>query len=181
MTKQILFIQGGGDDGYNADKALVTSLQETLGEAYAIRYPEMPSDESKPDFGWLQQIEREISAFTSDLIIVAHSLGASMILKYLSESTVKKKPSGVFLMATPFWSGDEDWKAGLKLQDNFAGQLPKDLPLFFYHARDDEEVPFSQFEQYRHKLPHAVFCELKQGGHQLNTGLTIVARDIKSL
>jgi hypothetical protein len=28
MKKQILFIQGGGDNGYEADKSLVASLQK---------------------------------------------------------------------------------------------------------------------------------------------------------
>jgi len=32
MSKQVLFIQGGGDDGYEADKALVASLQTALGK-----------------------------------------------------------------------------------------------------------------------------------------------------
>ena len=33
MKKQILFIQGGGDNGYQADKPLVTSLQKEIGNA----------------------------------------------------------------------------------------------------------------------------------------------------
>ena len=181
MVKQVLFIQGGGDNGYEVDTALVTSLQITLGKEYDIIYPKIHNDESLSDFGWTQQIGKEISALNDNLILAGHSFGASMILKYLSENFVEKKIAGVFLISTPVWSGDEDWKKGLKLRENFAEGLPKEVPIFFYHCQDDEEVPFSHLSFYREKLTHATFREIYRGGHQLNNDLTLVARDIKSL
>lgn len=181
MNKHILFIQGGGDGGYEADRALVNSLQENLGDQYDIHYPEMPSDESAPDFGWLQQIGKKISEASSNFILAGHSLGASMILKYLSENEVTKKIRGIFLLATPFWSGNEDWKQGLKLRENFAAHLPGGVPILFYHCRDDEEVPVSYLAQYRCKLTQATFRMLPRGGHQLNNDLALVAGDIRSL
>lgn len=60
-------------------------------------------------------------------------------------------------------------------------KLPKDVPVFLYHSRDDEEVPFSNLALYRQKLPEASFREVASGGHQFNNDLRIVARDIKSL
>jgi len=104
-----------------------------------------------------------------------------MILKYLSENFVDENIVGIFLISTPFWSGDEDWKKGLKLQENFAEKLPKEIPIFFYHCQDDEEVPFSHLAFYREKFIHATFREIYRGGHQLNNDLTLVAQDIKSL
>ena len=180
-AKQILFIQGGGDGGYEADKTLVASLKTTLGKKYQVNFSELQSDESASDFGWVQQISERISETDSNTILVGHSLGASMILKFLSESSVVKKIEGVFLLATPFWSGDEDWKAGLKLQENFAEKLPEEMPLFLYHCQDDEEVPFSHFNQYKKKLTRANFREIESGGHQFNNDLALIAKDIKTL
>ncbi len=182
MKKQILFIQGGGGDGgYKADKSLVASLKKEIGRDYDIEYPELESDESASDFGWIEQVDKKIAAVQSEVILVGHSLGASMLLKYLSEYKVKKKISGIFLIATPFWGGSEDWVQGLKLQEDFAEKLPKNIPIFFYQCRDDEEVPFEQFRSYKQKLPWATFRELKTGGHQFNDDLSIVAKDIESL
>ncbi len=177
---QLLFIQGGGDDGYNDDKAMVASLRQELDEKYTIHYPELISDESLPDFGWLDQIGTEISNSKDDMIIVAHSLGASMLLKYLTEHTSSKRIAGIFLIAAPFWNGQEKWQKGLMLQNNFADKLPANVPLFFYQAKDDEEVPLIQFEQYKAKIKYAQFRELEQGGHQLNNDLKVVADDILS-
>jgi predicted alpha/beta-fold hydrolase len=87
---QVLFIQGGGNGGYEADEKLVRSLRKALGTAYKVHYPRMLADETVTDFGpqWLEQIGEEISAIKGPAILAGHSLGASMILKYLSENSV---------------------------------------------------------------------------------------------
>lgn len=181
MSKQILFIHGAGDGGYEADKALVASLQAVLGKEYMISFQEMRWDESVPDFGWTKQIGEKIAKADNDLILLGHSFGASMLLKYLSENVVNKTIEGVFLMATPFWSGKEEWKAGLKLKTGFAANLPADVPFFLYHCKDDDEVPISHFDQYKQKLTRANFREIKSGGHQLGNDLTLIAENIRSL
>jgi uncharacterized protein len=181
MKKQVLFIHGGGVGGFEEDQKLATSLQKVLGAAYHVHYPRMPSDKTKPDFGWLQKIGSEVGASDGDLILVGHSLGASMLLKYLSENELRRNVAGLFLIATPFWSGDEDWVQGLKLTEDFAHTLPKDIPFFLYHCRDDEEVPFDTLAIYEQRLPHAVIRPIERGGHQLDNDLSAVAEDIKSL
>ena len=51
MNNCVLFIQGGGREGYEADKKLVASQQMALGKTYEVRYPQMLSDETLSDFG----------------------------------------------------------------------------------------------------------------------------------
>jgi predicted alpha/beta hydrolase family esterase len=181
MNKHVFFIQGGGGkEDYEADVKLVTSLREALGEVYTVHYP-LLTDEPTPDFGRKKQIGKEMSLIESKTILVGHSLGASMLLKYLSENEVKKKIAGIFLISTPFWSGEEDWKQGLKLHEDFPDMLPKNVPVFLYHCRDDEEVPFEHLSLYAQKLPQATIREIASGGHQVNNDLSLVAKDIKSL
>ncbi len=180
MMKQILFIHGGGDNGYEADKPLIASLKKEIGSDYHMQYPELKSDKSLPDFGWGKQISKEIDGMKGDFFLVGHSLGASMLLKYLTEETVNKNIKAIFLAATPFWSDNEDWKQGLKLKENFEEKLPNHIPIFFYHTKDDEEVPFSHLMQYKQKIQNAIFCEIKNGGHQFDNGLSEVAKDIMS-
>jgi hypothetical protein len=181
-SKQILFIHAAGDVGYDGDVALVASLQKALGTVYKVHFPKMPSDEV-PYFGagWPKQIGEEISSIKGEVILAGHSLGASMLLKYLSENKITENISGIFLVAPPFWSGNEDWVQPLKLQKKFSDKLPKDIPTFFYQCKDDDVVPFEQFTLYKQKIPWAVFREMSHGGHQLNNDLTIVAQDIRKL
>jgi predicted alpha/beta hydrolase family esterase len=183
MSKHVLFIQGGGNGGYEADAELVASLRRVLGTAYKVHYPKMLPDETERDFGprWLKQMGKEISSVKGEVILAGHSLGASMLLKYLSENKIKKNFPGIFLISPPFWSGDEDWVQPLKLQEYFSDKLQKDVPIFFYQCKDDEVVPFDHFTFYKQNVPWAVFREIAVGGHQLNNDLTLVAQDIKSL
>ncbi|HEY5745911.1 MAG TPA: alpha/beta fold hydrolase [Chryseolinea sp.] len=181
MAKHLIFFHGGGsEEGYDVDAELVASLKLKLGSGYSVHYP-LLSNNGTPDLGRRQQIANEISASEDDVILVGHSFGASMLLACLSEMNIKKKITGIFLIGTPFWSGDEDWVQAFKLQPNFAEKLDKKIPLFFYHCRDDEEVPFGQLTIYKQQLPWASFREIAAGGHQLNNDLTIVANDIKLL
>ncbi|WP_439698032.1 alpha/beta hydrolase [Mucilaginibacter sp. AW1-7] len=141
----------------------------------------MRTDDTAPDFGWLKQIGNEINKAGEGVILAAHSLGASLLLKYLAENIFPKSLAGIFLLATSFRSGKEEWKQGLKLQEDFAENLPEGTPIFFYHCRDDEEVPFNYLELYRQKLPTATFREIESGGHQLCNSIDLVANDIKNL
>jgi predicted alpha/beta hydrolase family esterase len=181
MSKNLIFFHGGGSqEDYEADAKLVASLKQKLGAGYAVHYPLLPNN-GTPDLGRRQQIEHEISLSEDNVILVGHSLGASMLLACLSEIKIRKKIAGIFLLATPFWTGSEEWVKPFKLQRDFAKQLNTKTPSFFYHCRDDEEVPFSQLSLYKEQLPWASFCEISEGGHQFNNDLTIVAKDIRVL
>lgn len=181
MENQVIFLQGGGSgEDYDADEKLVESLKLYLGSGYLVLYPLLPND-GTPDLGRRGQIRRLLSESADGVILVAHSFGASMLLACLSEFEVKRKIAGIFLIATPFWQGNEDWVEAFKLRPDFAEKLDKKIPLFFYHCRDDEEVPFSQLDTYKEQLPWATFREIPTGGHQLGEDLSVVAEDIRAL
>ena len=181
MVKQVLFLQGGGGkEDYTAGAVLVASLQKALGEAYVVHYPLLP-DTAEPDLGRLKQIGQALSLLKGELLVVGHSLGASMLLKYLTETPVQHQIAGVFLLATPFWQGDEEWKQGLKLPHDFAHKLPPNVPIFLYHSQDDDEVPFTHLALYAQALPQATVCPILSGGHYLNQDASLVAKDIKAL
>src|SRR5215213_1708824 len=118
MTKrQVLFIHGGGGEAFEGDRAQVRSLREALGPDFEVECPEMP-DRAAPQYGaWSDRISRELSASNGEVILVGHSLGASILLKHLSEEPVEKPIAGVFLIATPYW-GTADWEAEFKLSEN---------------------------------------------------------------
>jgi uncharacterized protein len=184
VTHEILFIQGGGAGAYEADQQLVVPLRRALGTGYELFYPKMPR-ESEPDYrNWKRQIEKKLGRLKNGAILVGHSLGGSFLLKYLSDQKVENAIAGVFLIATPYW-GDEGWRyegdGSVTLPKDFPSKLPSGTPLFFYHSRDDEIVPFAHLTFYATKLPQATIQALDLRGHQLKNDLSEVAADIKSL
>lgn len=181
MAKQVIFFHGGGSkEDFEADKQLVESLEGHLGPSYAVHYPFLPDDGS-PDLGRRRQINQAISGSGDGVILVGHSFGASMLLACLSEFETEKRIAGIFLIATPFWQGNQDWVEAFKLRPDFAEKIGAKTPLFFYHCLDDKEVPVAQFGIYKQHIPWATFRQVATGGHQFNERLGIVAADITGL
>ena len=125
--------------------------------------------------------QNRLAAPDGETVLVGHSLGASFLLKYVSEEAVEKPVAGLFLVASPYF-GSEDWEVGeYELRTDFASKLPEDLPVFFYHSRDDEVVPFAHLALYAERLPQATTREFDGRGHQFGDDLSEVARDIKRM
>jgi uncharacterized protein len=182
VTKHVLFIQGAGEGAYEEDEKLAASLRHALGSEYEVHYPPMPNEEDAPYEQWRAQIENELTTIQGSILLVGHSVGASVVIKYASEMTGEKPITGIFLIACPFWGGDgwryEGWEE-LALPEAFATSLNTIIVL--YHCRDDEVVPFEHLALFADLLPQAQVRELDEGGHQLNNDLSVVAKDIKSL
>jgi uncharacterized protein len=182
MTKAtILFIHGGGEGAYSADKKLVDRLSEGLGDRYEIIFPQVP-DESDPDYEKYKiTIEEELNKIASGLILAGHSLGACLMLKYISEREIKKDIYGIFLLSTPFW-GPGGWEfEGFSINNELAAKRVSNTPVFFYHGTDDEIVPFSHMALYEAKFQNAKFREMAGQGHQFEDDLSEVVKDITTL
>jgi predicted alpha/beta hydrolase family esterase len=116
------------------------------------------------------------------VILVGHSLGGSILLKYLTEEKIETPVVGVFVIAAPYWGGDENWQYdGFTLQEGIAEKFPGGAQIFLYHSRDDDIVPFAHLALYAEILPQATIREFNGRGHQFNDDLLEVARDIKDV
>jgi predicted alpha/beta hydrolase family esterase len=181
VKKQVLFIQGAGEGAYQEDRKLAASLQEALGTEYNVRYPKMPEEESSGYEAWKAQISKELAALDSKVILVGHSVGSSILLKYLSEERVEKPLAGIFLIAAPYW-GVGGWQMDeFTLDENRVSKILKSVPIFFYHSRDDDVVPFAHLALHAEKFPGATIREFDGRRHQFNNDLSEVAADITRL
>lgn len=180
VSKHVLFIHGAGEGAFEEDGLLVASLQNALGRGYEVRYPNMPDQDSATYADWKAPIERELATFDEPAILVGHSVGASVLLKYLAEQPLGKPLPSVFLLATPFWGADEFWKWDeARLPEDAATKLASIPRIFLYHSRDDEVVPFAHLALYAAKLPQATIRVFDRRGHQFGNDLSEVAEDIK--
>jgi len=183
MITRVLFIHGAGNGAYDEDRLLATSLQKELGSNYEVDYLKMPDEENAPYELWKETIEKEIDADQAPLILVGHSMGASYIVKILTEIKQNTSLIGIFLLETPFWGGDGWLYEGyeeVEFPKDAAAKLPQDM-MVFYHTHDDEVVPFSHLDLYAKVFPHAKRREINAGGHQLGNDLSKIATDIKRL
>jgi uncharacterized protein len=184
MTKHIFLIQGAGAGAYEVDKQLATSLAHSLGPHYEVHYPALPHEEDASSEEWKHHLEKELATMQGPIVLVGHSVGASILIKWMSEMGAEKPIAGMFLLACPFWGGNGWCYSGyeeLMLPEGGATNLSKGRQIFLYHCRDDATVPFDHLALYAQILPEATVCERDEGGHQFNNDLSFVAEDIKSL
>src|SRR5919198_5948468 len=176
MRTQLFFVQGGGSGAYKEDRKLADSLQAALGNSYRVLYPRMPR-EADPDYKlWKVEIAGHFAKTVSPRLLVGHSVGGAMILKYLSENP-NIPITALFLLAAPYVGADETWRDDA-VQVNFK-KLRHIRCTFLYHCRDDKVVPFEHLALYSSSLSGARVRRFRSGGHQFRNRLFEIATDIE--
>jgi predicted alpha/beta hydrolase family esterase len=157
------------------------NLQKDLGEKFEVLQPRMPNPSNARYKEWKIWFEKIIPFLDDDVIFVGHSLGGIFLAKYLSENDYPKKIKAVFLIAAPYNTATEhplvDFNIETSLK-NLQRQAPK---TFLYHSRDDEIVPFSNFEKYQKELPEATVRIFEDQGHFNDEELPELITDIQGL
>lgn len=172
MKKQIVVIHGG--DTFENQEAYLNflknyeidierykiskddwkpDLRRKLRSDYEVILPIMPNKTNARFEEWKIWFEKIIPFLNEEIILIGHSLGASFLVKYLSENNLPNKLKAVFLVSGVF-DTDTD---GYSLQ---SFSLPEKLDLqteniYFYHSKDDPVVPFSALENFAQIFPKA--------------------------
>jgi predicted alpha/beta hydrolase family esterase len=140
----------------------------------------MPEPDEPRYRPWRDRIEQELSKVQGSVMLLAHSYGGSVLVKYLAEGTHPAALSGLFLASVPYW-GPGGWRDDEDdLPDDFAAHLPQ-APIFLYHSRDDPEVPFAHLGLYAAQLPQATVRPIDGAEHSFINGLPQLLTDIQSL
>lgn len=175
----VIFIQGAGEGAHREDALLADSLRDHLGDDVTVDFPGMPVEDD-PDYErWRPVIEQAIVRASGPAVLVGHSAGGYMLLKYIAEHS--PPAAAICLIAAPFPGGDPDWTFdGFDLPHDLALRLPNGVPVFLYASEDDQIVPFAHRDLYAAAIPGAL-TRTTSGGHQLGNDLRIVADDIVRL
>ena len=180
MRREVLFVQGGGRGAHQVDASLVASLANELGSDYEVHYPIMPH-EDRPDYpAWNRILIEQLARLGDGVILVGHSVGATIVVWSLAEGQPQHQMAGVFLIAAPF-VGDGGWQIEDFAPPKDIGTRVPDVPIYLYHGREDETVPFAHVDLYAAALPQAFVRRLAGRNHQLDDDLSEVARDISGL
>lgn len=181
MTIDVLFIHSAGpQSGDEGSAPFVKHLRHSLGSNFNVSAPIMPLPDDPAYERWRNKL-RELLQQKSPPILIGHSLGGSVLLKYISEENPTLSAAGLFLVATPFW-GAQDWNADeFVLRKNVADFLPATLTVYLYQSRDDDVVSMEHLSHYSNAIPQAIAKTLDRGGHTFNNGLPCLVEDIQRL
>src|SRR5215203_5127589 len=116
-----------------------------------LDFPIMPGLDDPHYVSWSERLGEILAEIDEPIVVVGHSLGASVFLKYLAEGRPAEQVSGIVLLATPYW-GESDWEAEWALPGGWPDATTELPPTHLFHSNDDEVITFSQLELYRERL-----------------------------
>ncbi len=187
MKPQIVLIHGGNAFNPNQDllekirtkpvtidkfknvKSWREHIEDSFKDQFEIFMPKMPNKESAKYEEWKAWFERLVPFLNDDVALIGHSLGAMFLIKYLSENTFPKKIKLLALVAPPYFGKDNKHEKS----DFFFASSPESFEsiahqagnIYLFHSKDDEIVPFSDFEIYKQNLPSAQAMAFTDRGH----------------
>jgi len=169
--------------GFNANPEMNFHpwLRDELHQAgFEVLAPELPFSGEPDLFEWLKAMEEQVGRIDSEDIILGHSLGAVMALRYLEGAEMTGTPRAVILVAAP-WTHKRP-----EMRSFFTHELDADVLMWkasdfiIVHSKDDDLVPFDHAEKYRDILKGKLL-ERDKEGHYMGEKYPILLQLIKKL
>ena len=174
MVQHVVLLPGAGVPRVEWGDA----LGEILGGDYNVIAPEIP-DADEPHYEtWKRVLDEVLSPLEGKIILIGHSLGGSVILKYLAEDDPHRRVAGILSIAAPSFGEDvEEFQAPKDFSP--LARIPR---IFLYHGSDDDVVAVSHVHEYARKLPQATVRVLDGKGHYFaDENPKILIDDIRSI
>ncbi|USN58602.1 MAG: alpha/beta hydrolase [Candidatus Peribacteria bacterium] len=185
MKQQVIFIRGG--EAFDTKEEFYHYLQTrefnpfehhrnwrdwiawALSENYDAMTPVMPNKQWADYTAWKIWFERHLVYLNNEpLILIGHSLGATFLLKYLSENNFPKIISQLHIVS-PVHNNDglaSETISTFELDDTKIPNIEsKAEKIFLYHSKDDPVVPFHHGQSVAKLLPNAQFLQFENRLH----------------
>jgi predicted alpha/beta hydrolase family esterase len=181
VKPKIIFVHcAGSQEPPHGSSGLVEHLRQGIGAEYDLLAPQLEDAENPSYARWRERLADQIASVDQpEVILIGHSLGASVLLKFFSEEKKLPKVSAMFLIAAPFWGLDEEWQNNeYVLKENFQHAFSDQPPVFLYHSKEDAVVPLIHAQTYKRKLSWANTREIEGSDHYFTSGLPQLMKDI---
>jgi len=162
LNKNLVMIHGAGPRHYRSLKDGTgdwqAKLPSLLGHQFNIVAPQMPSPKNPSYEEWKILLDKNLAKLKGEVFFVGHSLGASFLVKYLSQEKTLQKINGLFLVSAPYST-----VSGFEAPTDYSifSSIKK---IILYHSLDDVEVPYAHSLLYQSKL-NAQLRTFQQQGH----------------
>ncbi len=181
--RNVLFVHSAGPQGSNqGSTGFVANIKKELQGDFQVIAPDFPEPENPRFDEWKEQLESSLDKLNEEIILIGHSLGGSVLVKYFSEEECRLPVRAIFSVAAPYWGKDDDWqKRDFQLSQDIDLTAKRWPELYFYHAKMDPIVPFHHVNLYEASFPEATVHPLEGDSHLFEEGIPSLVKDIKAL
>jgi uncharacterized protein len=100
------------------------------------------------------------------VVLIGHSLGASFLLRYLSQKDLDISVSCAYLIAAPYFGMDSQEGDSFRFDEEELPALAQKVKkLVLMHSKDDTVVPFGHLEKLSKVFPEAETIVFNERGH----------------
>ncbi|MEZ0482869.1 alpha/beta hydrolase [Planococcus sp. SSTMD024] len=179
--RQVLFIHSAGPQGeQEGSSGLLQYLREQLDAEFQVIAPKMPDPDDPHYRPWKHALQKEIASLDDGAIVVTHSLGGSVLFKFLSEEAPEKPFAKIITVAAPYWESNSQWAVEeFLLEENFGCHMPPLPEIVLFHSAGDPIVPFSHSQKYSKKLSNATLRKLPGNDHLFPNGISELVSEIR--
>ena len=126
----------------------------------------MPNRDYADYVEWKIMFEKLIPYLRDDVILIGHSLGGSFLFKYISENTLPVSIKALFSLWWAMTDNDVELLWSFTPHRKKISDISVDN-LYLIHSRDDDIVPFSDFEILDRHLSGNINMIFEDRGHFL--------------
>lgn len=172
--KHVLFVHSAGvqseDSGSNP---LINYLKQHTADI-EWHTPSFPRDKGQVYNNWVEVLQQALSGIPveDELVIIGHSFGGSVVMKYLTENKDAHHISKVILIGSPYWGCDEQFDDPQnELTGDAENRIDAAIELYHIQSVDDDRVDFSHQACWHNKFPKLHVIKKAEGKHEFHDGI----------
>ncbi|GGB01137.1 alpha/beta hydrolase [Macrococcus hajekii] len=172
--KHVLFVHSASEQHRDSgSNPLIRYLKSQLPDI-EWHTPDFPRDKGQVYSNWVQVLKEELEHIPveDELMIIGHSFGGTVVMKYLTEQKERHHISKVILIGSPFFGCDEKFSdAENMLSEDAESQLADAILLYHIHSEDDDRVDISHQTCWREHFKKLNTITKQEGQHEFHHGI----------
>ena len=117
-------------------------------KGHDVVVPELPHPDEPDAEEWTKVLVDEVGPIDNETIILGHSLGGALALRFLEAAEAYSTPKGVVLVSTPWRIGHELFHGFFMTELDFDVLAWKASFFTVVHSKDDDKIPFNHAQKY---------------------------------
>ena len=142
--------------------------------------PQLPDAENPDEQAWTEALLEEVKNVDDETIVIGHSLGGAMALRFLEAVEARSTPKACLLISTPWMIQSDKFRGFFMSELDFEVLMWKVSRFALLHSKDDDVIPFDHAQKYE-KVLHAKLHETEEAGHFKGESYPVMLKVIDEL
>ena len=155
-------------------------IDELKKRGHEVVAPQLPDAENPDEQAWTEALLEEVKNVDDETIVIGHSLGGAMALRFLEAVEARSTPKACLLISTPWMILSDKFRGFFMSELDFEVLMWKVSRFALLHSKDDDVIPFDHAQKYE-KVLHAKLHETEEAGHFKGESYPVMLKVIDEL